>query len=628
MARINLRWIGLFLLFSAMQVSAESDEKTKVKYSPYADNPYPQSVYFGDTHLHTSYSTDAGLVGNRLGPEMAYQFAKGNEVTSSTGVKARLQRPLDFLVVSDHAENLGLSVLIEESNERLLANPWGKEIHDIAKKGDVKSLTQAYDMWAKKLNDLDDPLKDEKNLAKNMWQRSTEAAEKHNVPGLFTALIGYEWTLQDRGNNLHRNVIFRDGKEQADQIVPLSQYDAQDPEKLWDWMASYEKKTGGKVLAIPHNGNLSNGQMFDDVTLGNAKPIDKDYAQRRMKWEPLYEVTQMKGDGETHPLLSPNDEFSDFETLDKGSFGAEGKTDDMLEREYAREAYKRGLAYQKELGINPFKFGLIGSTDSHTSLSSSEENNYLGKVSLLEPTDHPIRFEEVITGRTGVKKIKQYASQIAGAGLAAVWAKENTRESLWDAMSRKETYATTGTRMRVRTFTGTEFNKSDLDRSDFVEYGYKHGVPMGGDLTQSKNAPGILIRATRDLDGANLDRVQVIKGWLDSNGKQHERIYDVAVSDHRKINKEGRCTTPVGNTVNAKEASYTNEIGAYALDAFWQDPDFDPSELAFYYIRVLEIPTPRWTTYDVKVFGVDFPKGVPASIQERAYTSPVWYTPS
>jgi hypothetical protein len=517
-------------------------------------------------------------------------------------------------------------VLISESNAELLKNKWGKNIHDIAKRGDVESLTQAYDIWAKALNDLDDPLKKEKGLAKNMWQRSTTSAEKHNVPGLFTAFIGYEWTLQENGNNLHRNIIFRGGKDKADQIVPLSQYDAQDPEKLWDWMAAYEQATGGRLLAIPHNGNLSNGLMFDSVTLRTKKPLSKEYAQRRMKWEPLYEVTQMKGDSEAHPALSPNDEFADFETLDKGSFGPDAKTPAMLPNEYAREAFKRGLAYKKELGVNPFKFGLIGSTDSHTSLATAEENNYFGKVSLLEPTDKPIRFDEVITGRTGEKKVKQYATQIAGAGLAAVWAKENTREALWDAMSRKETYATTGSRLRVRVFAGFNFNEKDLYRSDFVAHGYTNGVPMGGDLSHSTKAPSFLIRASRDLDGANLDRVQMIKGWLDISGKQHERVYDVAVSGTRKIAQNGRCKIPVGNTVNVKEASYTNYIGAYALEAHWQDPDFNAKEDAFYYVRVIEIPTPRWTTYDTKIFGVELPKNVPSSIQERAYTSPIWYT--
>ncbi len=629
---MKLKKLSIAVMLSCVAAQAFAASTDKQEYSPYVDSK-PNSVYFGDTHLHTSFSTDAGLMGARLSPDDAYRFAKGKEVVSSTGVRARLSRPLDFLVVADHSENLGLSVMIEESDPELLKNKWGKMIHDIAKRGGAQAMTQAYDVWIKSMGVVKDPLAGQDELTRMMWKRITQSAEDHNNPGLFTALIGYEWTLTPNGNNLHRNVIFRDGKDKADQILPLSQYDTMDPEKLWEWMEAYEKDTGGRVLAIPHNGNLSNGMMFDDVDY-SGQPIDKDYAEKRAKWEPLYEVTQMKGDGETHPLTSPDDEYADFETLDKGSFGAVGKTDDMIQREYAREAYKRGLVYQKELGVNPFKFGMIGSTDSHTGLAATEETNYFGKISLLEPSDKPIRFKEEISGRPGTEEMKQYASQISSGALAAVWARENTREALWDAMARKETYATTGTRMRVRVFGGFGFEESDMTRSDFVDYAYDNGVPMGGDLTEvdlkdSKNkAPGFMIRAIRDLEGANLDRVQVIKGWVDDNGEKQERVYDVAVSGDRKIGDDGRARTPVGNTVNIKEATYTNDIGAHSLEAYWQDPEFNPEQHAFYYVRVLEIPTPRWTTYDAKVFNLDLPKRVEPTIQERAYTSPIWYTPN
>lgn len=601
----------------------------KIQYPPYPGQDYPNTVYFGDTHLHTSYSTDAGLVGCTLSPEDAYRFARGEEIVSSTGVKARIIRPLDFLVVSDHAENLGLSVAIWESNPDLLKNEWGKKIHDIAQRKSEESQIEAYDLWMVSMTALDDPLKKEKGLAETMWHRVTAAAEKYNEPGLFTAFIGYEWTLMPDGNNLHRNVIFRDGKDKADTIIPMSQYDAQDPEKLWDWMEDYEKSTGGKLLAIPHNGNLSNGLMFDDITLTSKQALDREYAKRRMRWEPLYEVTQMKGDGEAHPKLSPADEFADFETWDKGSFGPEKKTAEMLPKEYVRSAYKRGLAYEQKLGINPFKFGLIGSTDSHTALSTAEEDNYFGKVSLLEPSANPIRFAEVVSGRPGPESARMYGRQIASAGLAAVWARENTRESIWDAMARKETFATTGTRIRVRVFGGFGFTEDDLHRSDFARYGYEQGVPMGGDLSKSENskAPSFLVRALRDPDGANLDRIQMIKGWLDANGEVREKVYDIAVTGDRKIAKDGKCRTPVGSTVNVKKASYTNSIGTAALQTYWQDPDFDPALKAFYYVRVIEIPTPRWTVYDAKIFGVDLPSDVPTEIQERAYTSPIWYTP-
>lgn len=602
-------------------------EDKKIEYSPFPEQNYPNQVFFGDTHLHTAYSTDAGMVGCTLGPEDAYQFAMGEEVTSSKGVRARLNRPLDFLVVADHAENLGLAPAIEESNPELLENEWGKMEHDLVKSG-YEGAVKAYENWMEKTAAQDNPLKENTALMKTYWNRMIDAAEKYNQPGKFTALIGFEWTSMPDGNNLHRNVIFRDGADKAREVVPFSQYDSFDPEDLWKWMAAYEKKTGGQMLAIPHNGNLSNGLMFDDVTY-TGKPLTKAYALARQKWEPNYEITQMKGDGEAHPSLSPTDEFADFDTWDKASFGPEPKTPEMLPREYAREALKRGLAYEQKLGANPFKFGVVGSTDAHTGLSTAEEDNYFGKVTPLEPSADPIRFEEVIAGRPAPKGHQIYARQISSAGLAAVWARENTRESIWDAIKRKETYATTGTRLRVRIFGGFDFKKEDMFRSDFTKNGYEKGVPMGGDLHAAPKGktPSFLIRSVRDPDGANLDRVQIIKGWLDADGKTHERVWDVAVSDNREIDENGRCKTPVGDTVDITEASYTNAIGDPVLGGYWEDPEFDPKQSAFYYVRVIEIPTPRWTTIDAKVFGVALPKDVSPTVQERAYTSAIWYTP-
>lgn len=604
-----------------------SPRDLKLEYSPYPEKTFPNKVYFGDTHLHTSYSTDAGMTGNSVGPEDALRVSRGEVITSSTGLKVKLSRPLDFVVITDHAENLGLSPAIAGSNPELLKNEWGKTVHDWIKNDGYEGQVKAYEAWLRKVGVLDDPLKGS-SLPQTFWQRSTALVEKYNEPGRFTALIGFEWTSMPQGNNLHRNVIFRGGKDKADKIIPISAYDATDPEKLWEWMEAYEKKTGGQLLAIPHNGNLSNGLMFDDVTYTSKKPLDQSYAQRRMRWEPLYEVTQMKGDGEAHPSLSPNDDFADFDTWDSGSFGPQAKTPDMLPKEYAREALKRGLAYEEKLGTNPFKFGMIGATDSHTSIPSTEEDNYFGKVSLLEPSANPIRFNEVIAGRPLAKEKQIQAWRISSSGLAGVWARENTREAIWDAMKRKEVYATTGTRLKVRTFMGWDFTKEDLDRSDFAENGYAKGVPMGGDISKAPQgkAPTMLIRAVRDADGANIDRVQVIKGWLDKDDKTHEKVYDVAVSDDRKPNADGKYP-PVGNTVNAKEATYTNAIGDPFMQVHWSDPEFDASQKAFYYVRVIEIPTPRWTTYDAKVFGVEIPKGAPVSIQERAYTSPIWYTP-
>jgi len=598
----------------------------KIHYSPYPEKDFPNHVYFGDTHLHTSYSADAGMIGNTLGPDEAYRFAKGEVVTSSTGLKTRLARPLDFLVVADHAENLGLAPLLMAKDPGLMATDFGKGLRA---KVDAGDFAGAWEFWSKAKASGEDPLAGHDDIYRTAWSRLTATAEKHNEPGRFTAFIGYEWTSAYNRNNLHRNVIFRGGKKHADTILPFSNFDSSDPEELWKWMATYEQRTGEKLLAIPHNGNLSNGLMFDDVTLTTKKPIDRDYAERRARWEPLYETTQMKGDGETHPALSPNDEFANFERWDKGQLGPAPKTPDMLPREYTREALKRGLAYEAKLGVNPWKFGLLGSSDSHTSLATTTEDNFFGKVSALEPSADPIRFDEVIGGIGGQPNVFQYARQTSASGLAAVWSRENTREALWDAMARKEVYATSGTRLVVRVFGGFDFTPADLDRSNFAEEGYKRGVPMGGDLgaAPSGKAPSFLVRALRDPDGANLDRIQVVKGWLDAAGKTHERVYDVAWSGARKRNSKTGKLPAVGNTVNVAEATYTNAIGAPYLQTCWKDPSFDPKQRAFYYVRVLEIPTPRWTTYDAKVFGVKLPTDVPSSIQERAYTTAIWYTP-
>lgn len=626
LAATGIGLAGLAVTMASLAQDVPAPSGKKITYSPYPTKNFPNRVYFGDTHLHTSYSTDAGMVGNTLGPDEAYRFARGETVTSSTGLPARLQRPLDFLVVADHSENLGLAPQIAASDPELLKSAWGKKVHDLVKAG---KGPDAYNEWITRMNALDDPLKGNEALTRSAWERITAAAEKYNEPGRFTAFIGFEWTSMPDGNNLHRNVIFRGGKAQADKIIPISQYDTTDPEVLWQWMADTEQKTGSRLLAIPHNGNLSLGLMFDDVTLTTKKPIDRDYAQRRMRWEPLYEVTQIKGDGETVPALSPNDEFANFERWDRGSFGSGTHTRAMLPREYAREAYKRGLQYEQKLGANPFKFGMIGSTDSHTSLSTATEDNFFGKVVVLEPSADPDRFYEVIAGRfTEDKSLKSYAWMSSASGLAGVWAQDNTREALWDAMARKEVYATTGTRMTVRVFGGFDFTAKDLERSDFAEAGYARGVPMGGDLKAAPKgkAPSFLIRAVRDPDGANLDRVQIVKGWLDAAGKTHEKVYDVAWSGNRKPGPDGKLP-PVGNTVNVKEATYSNAIGAPYLQAYWKDPAFDPKQRAFYYVRVIEIPTPRWTTYDAKFFGTKLPDGAPTAIQERAYTSPIWYTP-
>jgi hypothetical protein len=604
-------------------INPDDVPEPKKHYSPFVNSGYPNRVYWGETHLHTSYSWDAGLVGNTLGPDEAFRFAKGEQVIASSQQPVKLVRPLDWLVIADHAESLGVAVLIERSDPVILDNEVGRLAHDFYKKGDIY---KAFETWGlEAIVKGKDPLKDPE-LTRSVWEEIVDVAEEHNQPGIFTTFIGYEWSSSPDGNNLHRIVMLRDGEHEAKQVLPFSAYDSPDPEDLWEWMAAYEQKTGGQVLAIAHNGNLSNGDMFSLKTL-KGKDISKDYAQRRIKWEPLYEVTQMKGDGESHPLLSPNDEFSDYENWDRGNWNGDIKQPEMLAHEYARSALKLGLQIENKLGANPFKFGLVGATDSHTSLSTTREDNYFGKVSLMEPG--PDRFMTQIVPDPKGTGTGTYEYETLAAGLQGVWAPENTREALFDAMQRKETYATTGSRVAVRVFAGWDFRQEDVQRPDFAKTGYLGGVPMGGDLRKAPKdkTPTFIIRALRDVDGANLDRVQIIKGWLDKSGKLHEQVYDVMCSDNRAINNNNRCERPVGNTVDVEKATYANSIGDSMMMVYWKDPKFNPKQRAFYYVRVLEIPTPRWTTYDAAFFGVDLPKDVPASQQERAYTSPIWYTP-
>jgi hypothetical protein len=578
-------------------------------------------AHFGDTHLHTAYSPDAYLFGVRLGPDEAYRFAKREQVTATHGLPVRLVRPLDFLVVADHSEYLGLMPRLFEGDERILGTEYGREVYDLAQSGEDGHFKAAMVV----IQDIS--MNEEKmkipELERSVWEEVAANADRHNQPGRFTAFIGYEWTSMIQGNNLHRVVIFKDDAERATQVVPFSGFDSPDPEDLWASMAAYEKSTGGEVLAIPHNGNLSNGMMFQTDRL-NGEAFGRDYAEQRRRWEPLYEVTQIKGDGETHPLLSPNDEFADYESWDFANLdGSQPKEDWMLEYEYGRSALKLGLRLEQQLGVNPYQFGLIGSTDSHTGLATAREDNFWGKHSGLEPEPDRVRHALAKIGDVEVAGSIQTAS-----GLAAVWARENTREALFEAMERRETYATTGSRMRVRVFAGWDFVADDVVRPDFAALGYQRGVPMGGELSAAPKgrAPSFLVRALRDPDGANLDRIQIVKGWLDAKGELQEQVYDVVGADGREPGPDGKLP-PVGSTVDVARATYTNQVGDPLLGAWWKDPDFDPKQRAFYYVRVIEIPTPRWTAYDAVRFGISMPEHVPMTTRERAYTSPIWYTP-
>jgi hypothetical protein len=605
---------------------------TGKSYSPYAERNFPERPLWGDSHLHTSLSMDAGLFGNRLPPTEAYRFARGEEVISSTGQAVRLARPLDWLVIADHSDGMGLIDDIKSAKPELLAYEQGARWSDAFAAGGDEAVQATLDLITTFSQGMVDPkmfasYSPGSKSFKNLWERVVADAERFNDPGRFTALIGFEWTSLIEGNNMHRVVIMRDGPVRARQVVPFTMTPPQgspDPRELWKYLTNYEANTGGEILAIAHNGNLSNGIMFPLEEQWNGKNFDKTYVTQRNKWEPLYEVTQIKGDGETHPFLSPDDEFADYETWDIGNLDVSAaKTDEMLAGEYAREALKRGLQIDKKRGTNPYKFGMIGATDSHTSLATAAEDNFFGKHSGYEPKaermTHPFMKNEngSIMGW-----------QMVASGLAAVWATENTRESIFDAMQRKEVYGTTGPRIGVRFFGGWDYTEQDMNSRTPAIAGYDKGSPMGGDLRvkpEDAQAPNFMVIALRDPIGANLDRIQIIKGWIDAKGKTHEKVYDVAWSDDRKPGSDGKVPA-VGNTVDVANANWTNSIGASELLAVWTDPAFDASQDAFYYARVIEIPTPRWTTYDAFRYGLELPDGVPATTQERAYTSPIWYT--
>jgi len=599
------------------------EKYAKKEYSPYVGREYPTRVFWGETHLHTAVSVDAGTM-CRVGQEDAYRFARGEEITTTHGLRAKLSRPLDWLVIADHAEMYGLMPQLLKGDPEILATEKGKRWYDMLMTDDRDQIFAAAMEIVASLQQPDPPIANDKSV-RNAWREYTALADKYNEPGRFTALIGWEWTAIG-GFNLHRNVIFRGDASVANRTAPFSQFDSQNPEDLWRFLADFQRDTGAEVLAIPHNGNLSNGRMFNVETF-DGKPLTKEIAELRASIEPLIEATQIKGDSEAHPFLSPDDEFADYETWDRSNLdGTEVKKESMLRWEYAREALKTGLMLDSKLGVNPYKFGMIGSTDAHTALSAVEEDNFFGKHSGVEPEPH--RWEHVVIESPMDPDLTVLGWQQAASGYAGVWAKENTREAIFDAMQRKEVYATTGSRILVRFFGGWDFEASDAQSRMPSGAGYTKGVPMGGDLRKgsSGKAPNFLVAAMKDPFSGNLDRIQIIKGWMDKKGDLHEKVYDVVWSGGRKAGANGKVPA-VGNTVDVKNATWTNSIGSPELIAVWEDPDFDPAEAAFYYVRVIEIPTPRWTAYEAKRFGVDMPDEVPMTTQERAYTSPIWYTP-
>jgi hypothetical protein len=546
-------------------------------------------------------------------------------VISTSGQPVKLGRPLDWVAITDHSDGMGVISELKSGNAEMMADATLKRWHDMMAAGPVEAKKAVMELIGAQATKKLPALIMDPRFARSVWGKNIAIAEKYNDPGRFTAFIGYEWTSNaGGGDNLHRNIIYRDNKDRAEQVLPFTTFQSENPEDLWKWMTDWEAKTGGKLLAIPHNGNLSNGRMFALSTFA-GDPMSKAWADERQKWEPLFEAIQMKGQSESHPSLSTTDEFAvNYELWDRGNLIQTPKTPEMIQYEYVREALKNGLKVDQDLGTNPFKFGMAAGTDTHNGLTAAEEENFFAKFPSSEPRAE--RWNEDAL-KFGDRVVKGW--EMTAAGYTAVWATGNTRAELWDAMKRRETYATSGPHMVVRFFGGFDFTAADMSRTPAVA-GYAKGVPMGGDLKTAPagKAPTFLVAALKDPFSGNLDRVQIIKGWLDKAGKPQEKIYDVVWGDASRRRIVNGRLTPVGNTVDVATASWTNTIGDPELIAVWKDPDFDPAVRAFYYARVLEIPTPRWTAYDAAYFKVTItdPK-VPLTTQERAFTSPIWYTP-
>jgi hypothetical protein len=592
---------SLFPEFSAA-TAIKPPAKEATEYNP------QRNLYWGDLHIHTSYSTDAYTNGVKATPEDAYTFVKGGEIEHAAGYGIRMSRPLDFAAVTDHSEYIGvlratdpdLPLKTRGLRERLLSD---------GRLSNTLLLLQTMFFF-----DLENAIVPGwEDFSRAAWRDIVATAERHNDPGRFTAFVGYEWSSMPGERNLHRNVIYRGAQVPE---LPYSSVDSEDPRDLWTALEQ-QRQQGMEVFAIPHNGNVSDGRMYDTVMF-DGKAMDANYARRRMENEPLSEIFQVKGSSETHPLLSNEDEFAGFEIYDTQL--SRSQADSQAKGSYIRDALRTGLEMSHSEGFNPYRFGVIGSSDGHNASSPVEENNYHGKLPILD-------------GSAGLRmgEANFYPPTMPGgmrwsaAGLAAVWARENTRESLYDAMRRKETFATSGPRIAVRFFGGWDYPPDLLEQQDWIALAEQQGVPMGQDLpTGDAAAPSFAVWAIRDPQSGNLDRIQIVKGWMDETGKAREKVFDVAWSGQRLIDASGHLPE-VGNTVNAASATYDNSLGAEQLSAVWLDPEFDPGQEAFYYARVIEIPTPRWTTFDAVKLGIPAPE--PVSLQERAVTSAIWYKP-
>jgi hypothetical protein len=571
-----------------------------------------RDVFFGQTHVHTSWSVDAYVIGNTVtGPEDAYRYAIGEQVSHPGGYNVKLQRPLDFQGVTDHSEYVGMIRLANDPNSPISKLPIAAKLK-VNKPSDVATVfkylaTSIADH--KPITELMDP-----KVTASVWQQTIAIADKFYRPGHFTTFVAYEWTSQPKSQNMHRNVFFRSSEHVPK--VPFTSIDSDHPEDLWAWLDT-QRKAGNEAFAISHNANLSNGIMFPMDVDSKGRPIDAAWANERLENEPLSEIHQLKGTSETHPSLSPTDEFADYEIM---SFliGVDNSTS-KIHGSYFREAWENGLKLQVERGFNPYKFGVVAAGDSHDTVVSYTQDQFNGGHASMDDTPKARLAGKIETGMEVVK--------LSTSGLAGVWAEQNTRESLFDAMRRKETYGTSGVRIKVRVFGGWDYKETVFDAPDWVRNAYKEGVPMGGDLPPKKGAaPTFVVWAVKDPDDANLDRIQIIKGWV-KGGKTFEHVYDVAWSGDRRPGKDGKVPA-VKSTVDIANASYTNTEGSVELKKVWRDPDFDPAVHAFYYVRVLQIPTPRWSTYDAKKLGVAPPTRVPPTVQERAWTTPIWYSPA
>jgi len=592
-------WLGCFVVVAGLTAAWPGPAN--------ADGAADRKALFGDLHVHTAYSFDAFIFAVRSGPDEAYRFAKGERMPHPSGRTYQLSRPLDFMAVTDHAEYLGVLPNMADPN-----NPYSKlELAGKVMSKDVPTATAAFQqigasvVAGKAMPEIDDPA-----ILADTWRKEVEAANRHNDPGRFTALIGYEWTSVPGGANLHRNVIFAGDSAP----LPYSALQSNKPEDLWKWMGQMREQ-GYRLLAIPHNSNLSNGRMFERVdSAGNE--LTADYAATRLRNEPLVEITQVKGTSETNPILSPNDEYADFELVEQ--LVGQSTPVTVFKGGYVRDALRTGLELQDTMGFNPYRFGVIGSTDTHTAISPVEENNYSGKVGVMDGTPQ-VR----LLRPSPTMDLRRFSA----SGLAGVWAAENTREGIFEALERKETWATTGPRIQLRFFGGWDMSGVNLDDPSWVKSAYRAGVSMGGDLgaRQSASAPTFVVYALKDSEGANLDRIQIVKGWSDS-GVSQERIYEAALSGGRKPDPVSGRIPPVGNSIDPSTLEVRNTIGAAQLSAVWTDPDFDPAQNAFYYVRAIEIPTPRWSTYDARTLGIQPPADLPTTIQERAFSSPIWYT--